>query len=82
MIGAVVPSTNPIATPANNIINAVKCGNAIILSPSPKGVIGCARLLGYIHSEFSKADINPDLVQMIPAPGTKDKTQRMLEKQI
>ena len=80
VIGAVVPSTNPIATPANNIINAVKCGNAIILSPSPKGVIGCARLLGYIHSEFSKADINPDLVQMIPAPGTKDKTQCMLEK--
>ncbi|MDB9944311.1 aldehyde dehydrogenase family protein, partial [Octadecabacter sp.] len=30
VIGAVVPSTNPGATPANNIINALKCGNAII----------------------------------------------------
>ena len=80
VIGAVVPSTNPIATPANNIINAVKCGNAIVLSPSPKGVEGCERLLGYIHAEFAKVGINPDLVQMVPAPGTKDKTQRMLEE--
>ena len=38
VVGAVVPSTNPAATPANNIINAVKSGNAIVLSPSPKGI--------------------------------------------
>jgi len=37
VVGAVVPSTNPVATPANNVINALKCGNAIVLSPSPKG---------------------------------------------
>ncbi len=79
VIGAVVPSTNPIATPANNIINAIKCGNAIVLSPSPKGIAGCKRLIGYIHAEFDKIGVDHDLVQMIPAPGTKDKTQRMLE---
>jgi sulfoacetaldehyde dehydrogenase len=79
VIGAVVPSTNPIATPANNIINAIKCGNAIVLSPSPKGIAGCERLIGYIHAEFDKIGVDHDLVQMIPAPGTKDKTQRMLE---
>ena len=48
VIGAVVPSTNPAATPANNVINALKCGNAIILSPSPKGVICCEMLLAFI----------------------------------
>jgi len=79
VVGAVVPSTNPIATPANNIINALKCGNAIILSPSPKGIEGCEVLLGHIHAEFDKLGISKDLVQMIPAPGTKAKTQRMLE---
>ena len=52
VIGAVVPSTNPIATPANNIINSLKCGNAIIISPSPKGIAGCERLIHYIHLEF------------------------------
>ena len=37
VVGAIVPSTNPIATPMNMILNALKCRNAIILSPSPKG---------------------------------------------
>lgn len=79
VIGAVVPSTNPAATPANNIINALKCGNAIVLSPSPKGVPACEVLLAYIHAEFAKIGEDPDLVQMVPAPGSKEKTQRLLE---
>lgn len=79
VIGAVVPSTNPGATPANNIINALKCGNAIVLSPSPKGVPTCEALLGYIHTEFDKLGIDRDLVQMIPGRGSKEKTQRLLE---
>ncbi len=79
VIGAVVPSTNPGATPANNIINALKCGNAIVVSPSPKGVPTCQALLGYIHTEFDKLGIDRDLVQMIPGRGSKEKTQRLLE---
>ena len=79
VIGAVVPSTNPAATPANNIINALKCGNAIVVAPSPKGVAACEMLLGYIHAEFAKIGLDPDLVQMLPAPGAKAKTQRLME---
>ena len=79
VIGAVVPSTNPAATPANNIINALKCGNAIVVSPSPKGIAACEMLVGFVHAEFDKLGINRDLVQMVPAPGSKAKTQRMLE---
>jgi len=79
VIGAVVPSTNPAATPANNIINALKCGNAIVLSPSPKGVAACAVLIGYIHTEFGKIGEDRDLVQMVQGKGSKEKTQRLLE---
>ena len=79
VIGAVVPSTNPAATPANNIINALKCGNAIVVAPSPKGVASCELLLSYIHAEFDKLGLDHDLVQMIPAPGSKAKTQAMME---
>jgi len=79
VIGAVVPSTNPAATPANNIINALKCGNAIIVSPSPKGVACCALLLQFIHAEFDKIGEDRRLVQMIPPPGTKADTQALLE---
>ena len=79
VIGAVVPSTIPAATPANNIINALKCGNAIVLSPSPKGVPACEMLIGYIHAEFDKIGEDRDLVQMVAGAGSKDKTQRLLE---
>lgn len=79
VVGAIVPSTNPAATPANNIVNALKCGNAIVVAPSPKGVAACEMLLGFIHDEFTKIGADPDLVQMIPAPGSKDKTQRLME---
>lgn len=79
VIGAVVPSTNPAATPANNIINALKCGNAIILSPSPKGGECCRMLLGFIHAEFDRIGEDRRLVQMLPLPGTKAKTQHLLE---
>ena len=79
VIGAVVPSTNPAATPANNIINALKCGNAIVLSPSPKGVPACEMLLSFVHTEFDKIGEDRNLVQMVPAPGSKEKTQRLLE---
>ena len=79
VIGAVVPSTNPAATPANNIINALKGGNAIVVAPSPKGIPPCEMLIGFIHTEFAKAGMDPDLVQMVPPPGSKARTQRLLE---
>ena len=79
VVGAIVPSTNPAATPANNIINALKCGNAIVVAPSPKGVATCETLLGYIHAEFAKIGEDPGLVQMVPPPGSKEKTQRLME---
>jgi len=79
VVGAIVPSTNPAATPANNIINALKCGNAIVVAPSPKGVACAEKLLEYIHAEFTKIGEDPDLVQMIPAPGSKEKTQALME---
>ena len=80
VVGAVVPSTNPVATPTNNVVNALKCGNAIILSPSPKGAEACRKLLGYMYQEFDKVGLNHDLVQMIPSPVSKAKAQRLMEK--
>lgn len=79
VVGAVVPSTNPAATPANNIINSLKCGNAVVIAPSPKGVASCELLVQYIHAEFDKLGLDHNLVQMIPAPGSKAKTQAMME---
>ncbi len=62
VIAAITPSTNPGATPANKIINALKCGNAIIVAPSPKGAGTCALLLQFVHAELDKLGAPRDLV--------------------
>jgi sulfoacetaldehyde dehydrogenase len=80
VVAAITPSTNPGATPANQIINAVKCGNAIILAPSPKGYSTCELLLGFIYKEFEKIKANPDLVQVLPAPVTKEATHELMRQ--
>jgi sulfoacetaldehyde dehydrogenase len=80
VVCAVVPSTNPGATPANNIINALKCGNAVILSPSPKGVSTSAKLLEYIHAEFKRIGAPLDLVQMLPSPVTKETSSELMKQ--
>ena len=80
VVAAVVPSTNPGATPANNIINALKCGNAIILSPSPKGYSTSARLLEYIHAELRRVGAPADLVQMLPDPVTKELSTELMKQ--
>ena len=80
VVAAVVPSTNPGATPANNIINALKCGNAVILSPSPKGCSTAAKLLEFIHAEFARIAAPADLVQTLPQPVTKESSQELMKQ--
>jgi len=80
VVAAITPSTNPGATPANKIINAIKCGNAVIVAPSPKGWSTCALLLEFIHGEFKKIHAHPDLVQMLPAPVTKESTYELMRQ--
>lgn len=80
VVAAVVPSTNPGATPANNIINALKCGNAVILAPSPKGYSTAALLLRFVHAELARVGVPADLVQMLPAPVTKELTNELMRQ--
>src|ERR1700726_3727716 len=70
IVGAITPSTNPAATPANNIINALKGRNAIIVAPSPKGASTLSLLLAYVHAELDRVGVPRDLVQQVPAPVT------------
>lgn len=79
VIAAIVPSTNPLATPVNNTINALKTGNAIILAPSPKGVRPLQALLDDIHPALAKLGLPEDLVQMVPIPPSKPKTERLMQ---
>ncbi|MGE8320958.1 MAG: acylating sulfoacetaldehyde dehydrogenase [Comamonas sp.] len=80
VVAAITPSTNPGATPANNIINALKCGNAVIVAPSPKGLAVSQMLLNFIHAELSKCSLPIDLVQVLPAPISKALTAELMQQ--
>lgn len=80
VVAAITPSTNPGATPANKIINALKGRNAVIVAPSPKGASTCAALVGYVNAELAKVGAPENLVQMLPAPITKEATHSLMRQ--
>ena len=80
VVAAITPSTNPGATPANNIINALKGRNAIIVAPSPKGASTLALLLEYVHAELDRIGAPRDLVQQVPMPTTREQTYALMRE--
>ena len=79
VVAAVCPSTNPAATPANKAMMALKGGNAVVLSPSPKGASTCRLLVEYVHAELDRIGAPRDLVQYVDAP-SKDKTNELMRQ--
>ncbi len=80
VVCAVTPSTNPGATPANKIINALKGRNAVIVAPSPKGWSTAARLIEFIHAQFTIIGAPHDLVLLLPLPITKASTHELMRQ--
>ena len=80
VVCAITPSTNPAATPANKIINALKGRNAVIVAPSPKGWSTCARLIEHIHAQLGKIGAPSDLVQVLPQPVSKQDTLELMRR--
>src|SRR5947199_3448739 len=80
VVAAITPSTNPAATPANNIVNALKGRNAIILAPSPKGQSTAALLLQYIAAELDRIAAPRDLVQQLPSPINRETTSELMRQ--
>jgi sulfoacetaldehyde dehydrogenase len=78
VVAAITPSTNPAATPANNLLNALKGRNAIILAPSPKGQSTLTLLLQFVHAELDSVGAPRDLVQQLPAPITREHTYALM----
>lgn len=68
VVAALIPSTNPEATPINKTMMVLKGRNAAILSPSPGGAGTCALAVEMIHKELAKLGAPLDLVQYLPEP--------------
>jgi sulfoacetaldehyde dehydrogenase len=68
VVAALIPSTNPEATPINKAMMILKGRNAVVLSPSPGGAGTCALAVEMVHSELAKLGAPLDLVQYLPQP--------------
>ena len=79
VVGAITPSTNPVATPTNKVMNALKGGNAIILAPSPRGEAVCGELVDLFRDALEKIGAPVDLIQKLPRPINKATTQALME---
>ena len=79
VVAAITPSTNPAATPINNIINALKTRNSIIISPSPAGYKVFLDLLDLINIELNKIDAPKDLIQTFDCDVTKELTNELMK---
>lgn len=80
VVGAVCPSTNPAATPVNKAMMALKGGNAVIIAPSPAGYATTARTVDLMRAELEKSGHPQDLVQVLPAPVSKELTQELMNQ--
>lgn len=79
VVAAVCPATNPAATPANKMMMALKGGNAIIISPSPKGASTCELLVRHVHEQLDKVGAPRDLVQFLARP-TKQLSHELMRQ--
>ena len=78
VVAALTPSTNPVATPVNKTVNALKGGNAVILSPPPSAAKTGEMLLSLMQAELDRVGAPPDIVQML-LPPSKAATARLME---
>jgi sulfoacetaldehyde dehydrogenase len=78
VVAAVCPSTNPAATPVNKAMMALKGGNAVVIAPSPAGYETTATTVALMRAELNKAGFPEDLVQVLPAPISKETTQALM----
>jgi sulfoacetaldehyde dehydrogenase len=79
VVGAVTPSTNPSATPVNKAMMALKGGNAIVIAPPPTAWGATKPTVDGMRAELKKIGLPEDLVQLLPAPVTREATTRLME---
>lgn len=68
VVGALLPVTNPTATPASNGLGILKGRNAVIFAPHPKGAPASALAIRYMRDGLRKVGAPEDLVQIIEEP--------------
>jgi sulfoacetaldehyde dehydrogenase len=79
VVCAVTPSTNPVATPVNKAMMAVNARNAVVIAPSPSAWAVTEATVAAMRAALGRIGAPEDLVQVLPAPVTKDATRALME---
>lgn len=73
VVCAILPATNPTATPASNVISILKGRNAVIFKPAPRAAECSKKAIDYMREALKKVGAPVDLIQCaegIDIPGT------------
>lgn len=65
VVAAITPCTNPIVTPMSNAMFALKCGNAIIITPHHKAIRCSTKTVEMINAELAKLGMPENLIQIL-----------------
>lgn len=65
VVAAITPCTNPIVTPMSNAMFALKCGNAIIITPHHKAIKCSTKTVELINAELKKEGYPENLIQIL-----------------
>jgi len=77
VVAAITPVTNPVVTPMCNAMFALKCGNAIIIAPHPKGQ-RCAEFLVDAFMKIVRAHGGPDNLIQVIRESSIEKTKELM----
>jgi succinate-semialdehyde dehydrogenase len=65
IVAAITPCTNPIVTPMSNAMFALKCGNAIIITPHHHAIRSSTKAVEYMNEALKKLDLPRNLIQIL-----------------
>ncbi len=79
VVGALLPVTNPTATPASNGLGILKGRNAVIFAPHPRGSEASALAVEYMRRGLRRVNAPEDLVQIVSEPSI-DRTNELMRQ--
>lgn len=65
VVAAITPCTNPIVTPMSNAMFALKCGNAIIITPHHKAIRCSTKAVEMMNEQLLRIGVPDNLIQII-----------------
>lgn len=65
VVAAITPCTNPIVTPMSNSMFALKCGNAIVITPHHNSIKSSTKTVEMMSAELKKAGMPDNLIQIL-----------------